>query len=75
MYIGKSTDCLKRIASHIANIQEGDKSHKYEILREAINVGQPITFDYIYSPSGTNIDEEIGVQEGVYIRENLPCLN
>ena len=36
VYIGKSTDCLKRIASHIANIQEGEKSHKYDVFREAI---------------------------------------
>jgi hypothetical protein len=32
VYIGKSTDCLKRIASHIANIQQGDRSHEYEIM-------------------------------------------
>lgn len=75
VYIGKSTDCLKRIASHIANIQEGDRSHKYEIMRQAIDVGQPIIFDYIYSPTGTNIDDEIGIQEGVFIRRELPCLN
>ena len=38
VYIGKSTDMLKRISSHMANI-DFDKSNKYRVWRQAKNRG------------------------------------
>lgn len=41
VYIGKSRNMLKRLASHMANT-ETSKSHKYEILRQARDRGLKI---------------------------------
>ena len=81
VYIGKSADTKHRIASHIINIdfQGSDyKSHKYEIMRQAKRQGYKIRFDVLYRSQETDpqkIEEDIGKQEGVLIRQYLPPLN
>lgn len=47
VYIGKSGNMLRRIASHYANIQMGTEK-KYRILAEARRRGHSITFDVLY---------------------------
>ncbi len=47
VYIGKSMNMLKRVASHYAHIQMGDEK-KYRILSEAQRKGHEITFDVLY---------------------------
>ena len=82
VYIGKSTDARTRIAAHIMNIEfkdaEAYNSHKYQILREAKQRGIKVSFDVIYRSQETDpdkINEDIGYQEGVFIRKYLPPLN
>ena len=65
VYIGKSTDMLKRISSHMANI-DFDKSNKYRVLRQVRNRGITIQFDTTYYSSAIgeqNIKENIGLEE------------
>lgn len=82
VYIGKSTDTRKRIAAHMMNIEfkdaEAYNSHKYQVLREAKNRGMKVSFDVMYRSQEIDpnkIDEDIGYQEGVFIRKYLPPLN
>ena len=63
VYIGKSTDMLKRMSSHMANI-DFDKSNKYRVLRQAKNRGITIQFDTTYYSSAIgeqNIKDDIGL--------------
>lgn len=59
VYIGKSTDMLHRIASHIVNwTNPNSKEYKrpvYASLRNFANSGAAITFDVLCR--GTNLDE------------------
>ena len=82
IYIGKSTDTKHRIASHMLNIDypesESYNSHKYQIMREAKQQGYKLKFDVMYKSQETDpqkIEEDIGKQEGVLIRQYLPPLN
>ena len=82
IYIGKSTNTRHRIASHIMNIEfegaEAYNSHKYQIMREARQRGLKINFDVLYRSNYTDpskIEEDIGYQEGRFIRQYKPALN
>lgn len=80
VYIGKSQDLLERIAEHIAEIQNINQhsSNKYKVLAQAQRMGHQITFDVLYySPfsSGNEMYDDIGFNEGEYIRKYLPFLN
>ena len=76
-YIGKSTDMMWRLAQHISSMKLS-KSHKYQVLREAKQKGQTVTFSVVYyakSKRMCDIREEIGIAEGEYIRKLRPPLN
>ena len=80
VYIGKSQDLLERVAEHIAEIQNIDQhsSNKYKVLAQAQRMGHKVSFDILYySPftSGNEMLDDIGFNEGKYIREYLPFLN
>ena len=77
VYIGKSSNMLRRVAQHYAGIRMGTEK-KYRIIQEAQRQGHPITFDVLYyakSKGGINRMAEIGEKEGEYIRQYLPILN
>lgn len=72
VYIGKSKQMDVRIANHICNIlKQSDewRSHKYEILRQALTSNFTIGFDVLYK------GEDFNNQEGYYIRKYKPVLN
>ena len=78
VYIGKSRDMLCRLAQHIFYINNPayNQSHKYRILNLAKFMGYDIHFDVIYiSSTSGNVDDDIGMKEGEYIRALLPPLN
>ena len=80
VYIGKSQDLLERVAEHIAEIQNIDQhsSNKYKVIAQAQRMGHKVSFDILYySPftSGNEMLDDIGFNEGKYIREYLPFLN
>ena len=80
VYIGKSQDLLERVAEHIAEIQNIDQhsSNKYKVIAQAQRMGHKVSFDILYySPftSGNDMIDDIGFNEGKYIREYLPFLN
>ena len=80
VYIGKSQDLLERIAEHIAEIQNINQhsSNKYKVIAQAQRMGHKVSFDILYySPftSGNDMIDDIGFNEGKYIREYLPFLN
>ena len=77
LYIGKSENMLKRIASHYVGIQTGSEK-KYRLLSEIQRNGHPIDFDVLYYAQQKRtaaIREEIGSKEGEFIRQYLPVLN
>lgn len=77
VYIGKSRNMLRRIASHYANIQMGMEK-KYRILNEARRKGHTINFDVLYYAKSKRYADalsEIGEKEGEYIRQYRPILN
>lgn len=77
VYIGKSTNMLRRIAQHYVGIQTGAEK-KYRIMAEARRKGHNIGFDVLYyaQRKGTaNQLLEIGQKEGDYIRKFTPVLN
>ena len=77
VYIGKSTNMLRRIAQHYVGIKtEAEK--KYRIMAEAQRQGRNIHFDVLYYAhryGRTNQILEIGEKEGEYIRQYRPILN
>lgn len=80
VYIGKAHNLLERISEHIAEIKYVDSksANKYKVLAQAQRMGHQITFDVLYySPftSGNEMYDDIGFNEGKYIREYLPFLN
>lgn len=78
VYIGKSTNMLKRLAEHYVALRSHDKEHKYEVLNEAKRRNCIVNFDVLrYAQSFRKADliEEIGVAEGEYIRKYRPPLN
>lgn len=77
VYIGKSTNMLKRVAQHYVGIQK-QSALKYRIIAEAKRKGHKIGFDVLYyaTQSGYNaVKDEIGTKEGEYIRKYKPALN
>lgn len=77
LYIGKSENMLKRVASHYVGIKTKSKK-KYRLLSEIQSRGYKIEFDVLYyaQTEGTAaIREEIGSKEGEYIRQYQPVLN
>lgn len=77
VYIGKSTNMLKRIAQHYVGIKQ-ETEHKYQLLAQMQREGHPIGFDVLYYASSTGYSdtiEEIGYIEGVYLRQYRPALN
>ena len=81
VYIGKSTDLLQRMASHLSHIYgetEKSQAHKYQILKEASNKGMAIEIDVLYyCPLLDNeeIKEDIGEAEMLFIHHYKPALN
>ena len=77
VYIGKSTNMLQRIASHLIAIQR-ETNHKYSILREANENHYQIQFDVMYYTKRKReeaIKNDIGKREGYLIRKHKPALN
>ena len=77
VYIGKSTNMLKRVAQHYVYIKAQTEC-KYRILAEVQRNGHTISFDVLYRAQSTryqDIKQEIGVKEGEYIRQYRPILN
>ena len=77
VYIGKSTNMLRRVAQHYVNIK-GQTKCKYRILAEASRKKHQISFDVLYCAKASGykaIEEEIGRKEGEYIRKHKPILN
>ena len=77
VYIGKSTNMLRRVAQHYVGIQN-ETEKKYRILAEARRKGHSINFDVLYYAKSRNyVDKlnEIGEKEGEYIRKYNPMLN
>ena len=80
VYIGKAHNLLERISEHRAEIKDVDSksANKDKVLAQAQKMGHQITFDVLYySPftSGNEMIDDIGFNEGKYIREYLPFLN
>ena len=77
VYIGKSSNMLRRIAQHYVGVQLQTEK-KYEILAEARRRGHNINFDVLYYAQSTRYADklaEIGQKEGEYIRKYQPILN
>ena len=77
VYIGKSTNMLRRVAQHYVGIQK-ETEKKYYILAEAKRKGHNINFDVLYYAKSRNYADklaEIGEKEGEYIRKYNPILN
>lgn len=77
VYIGKSTNMLKRVAQHYVGIKKQSEL-KYRILAEAQRKRHAINFDVLYyAASGGYLaaQDEIGAMEGEYIRRYKPALN
>lgn len=76
VYVGKSTNMLKRVASHMYNI-EVDTGHKYAILKEAQRRGLDVEFDVLYHvfQVDDNTPDLIGKKEAYYINKHKPALN
>lgn len=78
VYIGKSLNMLERIANHIAHIEYPQKTHKYQILNQAKQEGYEVQFDVVYysqQEDKSEIEKEIGNEEGRLIRKFMPALN
>lgn len=77
VYVGKSTNMLKRIAEHISEIKHGTHlPHKYIILQQALSSNLPIGFDVIcYSKRTYKDSNELGNKEAYYINKLKPPLN
>lgn len=76
VYVGKSRNCLERLASHICNIrkeQDEWKSHKYEVMRDALIFSCSVGFDLL--EGDLDDDQLLGEREGYWIRYYLPPLN
>lgn len=77
VYIGKSTNMLRRIAQHYVGIKQ-ETERKYQLLAQMQREGHSIGFDVLYYASSTYYSdtiEEIGYMEGVYLRQCRPKLN
>ena len=77
VYIGKSSNMLRRIAQHYAGIQRQTEK-KYAVLAEARRRGHNINFDVLYYAQSKRYADklaEIGEKEGEYIRKYQPILN
>ena len=71
VYIGKSSNMLRRVAQHYAGIRMGTEK-KYRIIQEAQRKGHSINFDVLYytkSKGSINRMADIGEKEGEYIRQ------
>ena len=69
---------LIRLANHIKEIECNTKSNKYKVLRQLRKNGYDIEFDVLYySPFllEEEIFQDIGEEEGKWIRDLRPCLN
>lgn len=68
---------LRRISEHLVGMKTQSEK-KYRILAEAKRKGCRIGFDVLYDAKSTDygeITQEIGEQEGAYIRKYRPPLN
>lgn len=77
IYIGKSTNMLRRIAQHYVGIKTRSE-RKYRVMAEAQAKGYNVDFDVLYyakSKGKVNQFAEIGEQEGYFIRKYKPLLN
>ena len=77
VYIGKSSNMLRRMAQHLIEIKKQSEL-KYTLLAEARSRYRAIRFDILYSASDAGeaiLEEELGKMEGEYIRAYRPPLN
>ena len=77
VYIGKSTNMLRRVAQHYVGIKT-ESEKKYQVLSEARRRGHDINFNVLYYAKSRNIVDqfvEIGEKEGELIRKYNPVLN
>lgn len=74
IYIGKSNNILYRLANHLYEIDNNNKSKKYILLRSLRQAGYRIKFD-VYQYMDNSDDTEISVAEAIEIRKHLPVLN
>ncbi len=68
---------LRRVAEHYVGIKTQSEK-KYRILVEIQRKGYSVDFDVLYDAKSTRygaITQEIGEQEGAYIRKYRPPLN
>ena len=68
---------LRRVAEHYVGIRL-QTEHKYRLIAEAQRRGYAIDFDVLYyakSKWKSDVVEEIGEAEGMFIRKYLPPLN
>ncbi len=68
---------LRRLAEHYVGIKT-ESERKYRILAEAQRKGHAVEFDVLYyakSQSRKALEEEIGQEEGKFIRTHMPPLN
>ena len=74
VYIGKSTNILKRLTHHLfyTNNLQFTKSNKYKILNQCIKNGIDIKFDLVCLCQD---EDELGYVEGEVIRRLMPVLN
>lgn len=72
VYIGKSTNMLRRVAEHYVAIKTNKENRsKYYVLAEAKRKEHEINFDVLYDAKAkyySSVGEEIGCKEGEYIR-------
>ena len=68
---------LVRVAQHYVGIRTCSEK-KYRLLAEAQRKGHRIDFDVLYDAKNrryAEVEEEIGIKEGEYIRQYRPVLN
>ena len=79
VYIGKSKNILFRMAQHRARMITGSKAeHKYTVFHEALSRKMRVRFLILYragSHNGEALEEELGREEGYFIRKCHPALN
>lgn len=73
VYVGKSRNMLKRVAQHMAEIEETTEKNMYIVLRD-LRAAHSLAFDTLYTTTEED-DDAIGFAEARLIKEYQPCLN
>lgn len=72
VYIGKSRDCLQRVAQHMTEIELNTTKNMYNVLR-TLKESHKIGFDIMTKTDED--DDQLGLAEAYAIRRHSPCLN